>query len=322
MIRRLVPVLLALSLVACAGVELRGRVNTTRDLAKKARDNGAYYCAPHELAMAESHVDMAYTELDEGDYYRARQELDVADFNAKEALRKSPKDRCAPGAPPVVSERRDTDRDGLFDDEDGCPTQPEDKDGFQDADGCPDPDNDQDGIVDELDKCPLEPEDKDGFEDQDGCPEPDNDHDKVLDPQDKCPNEYAETEDGCPKKYQLIVVTDKKIELKQTVYFDTKKTTIKPVSYALLNEVALALKDHANIRVRVEGHTDSRGSDRFNLKLSQGRAESVRLYLIQQGISPDRMEPRGFGETVPIADNRTDAGRAQNRRVEFIITAQ
>ncbi len=313
--------------VGCAGAELRGRASGVREVVKKAWENGAYRCAPRELAMAESHVAMAENELDQGDYYRARQELDVADTNAQEAIRKSPKDRCAPTVAMVTPQevkvqRLDTDRDGLFDDEDGCPTDPEDKDGFQDADGCPDPDNDNDGINDELDRCPLEPEDKDGFEDADGCPEPDNDQDKILDPKDKCPNEYAETDDGCPKKYQLVVVTAQKIELKQTIFFDFNKATIKSVSFPLLNEVALALKDHPTIRVRVEGHTDSRGGDKFNQRLSQSRAESVRAYLVRQGISPDRMEPRGYGESVPIADNRTDAGRAQNRRVEFIIISQ
>jgi outer membrane protein OmpA-like peptidoglycan-associated protein len=242
-------------------------------------------------------------------------------------VRKSPREKCAPlvaMAPPteVKVQRLDTDGDGLYDDEDACPTQPEDKDNFQDADGCPEPDNDQDGILDPADRCPLEPEDKDGWEDVDGCPDPNNDNDRLLDPQDKCPNEYAETEDGCPKKYQLVVVTDKKIELKQTVYFDFNKATIKPVSFPLLNEVAQALKDNPSLRVRVEGHTDSRGNDGYNLKLSQRRAESVRTFLISAGVAPDRMEPRGFGETVPIADNRTDAGRAQNRRVEFIIIGQ
>ena len=74
--------------------------------------------------------------------------------------------------------------------------------------------------------------------------------------------------------------------------------------------------------MRVEGHTDSRGSDAYNLTLSQKRAESVRNYLISRGVSPDRMEPRGFGESQPIADNRTEQGRSQNRRVEFIIISQ
>jgi len=318
------PALLLVLLAGCAGAELRGRTGALREVIKKAWDNGAYRCAPRELAMAESHTDFAEQELDEGDYYRARQELDVADINAQEAIRKSPREKCAPlvaMVPPteVKVQRLDTDGDGLYDDEDACPTQPEDKDGFQDADGCPEPDNDLDGILDPADRCPLEPEDKDGFEDIDGCPDPNNDNDRLLDPQDKCPNEYAETEDGCPKKYQLVVVTDKKIELRQTVYFDFNKATIKPVSFPLLNEVAQALKDNPSIRVRVEGHTDSRGNDAFNLKLSQRRSESVRTFLISAGVASDRMEPRGYGETVPIADNRTDTGRAQNRRVEFII---
>jgi outer membrane protein OmpA-like peptidoglycan-associated protein len=306
---------LALCLAACAGNDLGGHVSGLKDRIKQNWE-AAYKCAPHELAMAESHLAFAEQELHEGDYYRARQELDIASTNAKEAIRKSPPEKCL--AQPIA-ERKDTDGDGLFDDEDACPNEPEDKDGFQDQDGCPDLDNDGDGIPDKLDKCPNDPEDKDGFQDEDGCPDPNNDGDKLLDKDDKCPNEYADTPDGCPKKYQLITVTAEKIELKQTIFFDFAKATIKPVSYPLLNEVALALKDNATIRVRVEGHTDSRGNAGFNLKLSQKRAESVVKYLVAQGTDGSRMEPRGFGKTVPIADNRTDAGRAQNRRVEFII---
>ncbi len=307
--------LLLACLAACAGNELGGHVAGLKDRIKKNWD-AAYKCAPRELAMAESHLAFAEQELREGDYYRARQELDIADTNAKEAIRKSPPDKCPAQS---VAERKDTDGDGIYDDEDACPTEPEDKDGFQDQDGCPDPDNDGDGIPDKLDKCPNDPEDKDGFQDEDGCPDPNNDGDKLLDKDDKCPNEYADTPDGCPKKYQLITVTSDKIELKQTIFFDFNKASIKSVSYPLLNEVAQALKDGATIRVRVEGHTDSRGNAGFNLKLSQRRAESVVKYLVAQGIDAGRMEPRGFGKTVPIADNRTEAGRAQNRRVEFII---
>jgi len=140
---------------------------------------------------------------------------------------------------------------------------------------------------------------------------------------DKCPNDPAPgTPDGCPPKYVNIVVKADKIELKQKIFFDFGKATIKPVSFGLLNEVAKALKDFPKINVRIEGHTDSRGSDAKNLKLSQARADSVRTYLIGQGIGGNRMEARGFGETVPIADSRTDAGREQNRRVEFLITSQ
>ncbi|MBI4510051.1 MAG: OmpA family protein [Deltaproteobacteria bacterium] len=351
-------------LPGCAGGELEGRASAIRRVIKNARDNGAYKCAPRELALAVSHADFAEQELSDGDYYRARQELAIADENARLAVDKSPREKCNPklaiADPPkeVVIKRLDSDGDGLHDDEDGCPNEPEDKDNFQDDDGCPEPDNDVDGIVDASDTCPLVPEDKDdfqdedgcpeddndsdgladaidqcpneaedkdGFQDDDGCPDADNDGDKVVDfptPSDKCPDQYAETPDGCPQKYQLIVITPQKIELKQTIYFDFRKATIKPISYPLLNEVAAALKDHATIRVRIEGHTDSRGSRKFNMKLSQARAEAVRAYLGAHGIQGDRMNPVGFGPTIPIADNRTQAGRDQNRRVEFVITSQ
>ena len=214
----------------------------------------------------------------------------------------------------------DNDKDGIADKIDACPSDPEDKDGFEDDDGCPDLDNYKDGIPDTADKCPNEPEDKDGFEDDDGCPDPDNDKDGIPDISDKCPNEAGVPPDGCPKKYNLVVVTDKKIEIKQTVYFDTNKATIKKVSFALLNEVAQALQDNPKIEVEVQGHTDSQGNDNFNMKLSQNRANSVRAYLMKRGVDAARMTAMGYGENVPIADNRTAAGRGQNRRVEFIIT--
>jgi OOP family OmpA-OmpF porin len=166
----------------------------------------------------------------------------------------------------------------------------------------------------------------DGFQDDDGCPDCDNDGDGVPecpDVVDKCPAEAGPgTPDGCPKKYDLVVVTETKIELKQTVYFDTDKATIKKRSYALLNDVAKALGDNPTMAVRIEGHTDSQGNDKHNKKLSQKRAESVRKYLIGKGIDGGRMVPVGYGEEVPIADNRTKDGRAQNRRVEFMITSR
>lgn len=93
--------------------------------------------------------------------------------------------------------RGDRDGDGITDDDDACPDDPEDRDGFQDEDGCPDPDNDQDGISDAEDKCPNDPEDKDGFEDEDGCPDSDNDGDGVPDAADACPMETG-TDNGCP----------------------------------------------------------------------------------------------------------------------------
>lgn len=356
-------------IASCGGARLDGRVGTVDVLISTARDSGAERCAPVELAMAESHVAFARQELSEGRYYQARDQLAVAEKNANEAVRKSPRDQCArrvaatsPEPPPPEKPRAvtpdDTDGDGLdddvdkcvelpedvdeFEDEDGCPDEDndndgltdkidncpnnaEDRDGFQDDDGCPESDNDKDGLTDKIDQCPDEAEDKDGFQDDDGCPDCDNDDDGVLEcPQvvDKCPDKPAATADGCPKKYKLVVVTEEKIELKQTVYFATRKARIKKQSYALLDEVASVLRDNPKLEVRIEGHTDSRGRNRFNLRLSRNRAKAVRKYLIRRGIPGSRMQARGFGETVPIADNRTDAGRTQNRRVEFVITGR
>ena len=297
---------------ACAGTTVRTQTTATDGLISTARDNGAQKCAPVELAMAESHNDYAQHALDEGNYYDAKREAQVAEINAQAAIAKSPKDRCVGYG--------DKDGDGIKDNVDKCPNEPEDKDGFQDDDGCPDLDNDGDGLSDKVDQCPNDPEDKDNFEDDDGCPDLDNDKDGFADKDDKCPDVPGVAPDGCPKKYNLVVVTAQKIELKQTVFFDFNKASIKSVSFALLNEVAQAMVDNPTINVEIGGHTDSVGNDASNLKLSQARAESVRTYLIKRGIASDRMVPKGFGENVPIADNRTEAGRSQNRRVEFLIT--
>jgi outer membrane protein OmpA-like peptidoglycan-associated protein len=125
--------------------------------------------------------------------------------------------------------------------------------------------------------------------------------------------------DGCPDLYKTIVVLNDRIELKQTIFFATAKDRILPKSFPLLNEVALALRDNPGFNVSIEGHTDSQGQGGVNQKLSQRRAESVRRYLIEQGISADRLQAIGYGEDRPIEDNRTAAGRTANRRVEFRI---
>ncbi len=238
----------------------------------------------------------------------------------------------------------DNDEDGIPDNKDQCPNEPEDIDKFEDGDGCPDPDNDKDNICDPWvvkehkedefdctgeDQCPNKAETYNNVDDEDGCPETDTDGDGLLDAMDKCPTEPEtfngyQDEDGCPdqipaKKYAHIIVTENRIELKQKIFFRTGKAKIMRKSYGILDEVAQALKDNPNIRVRIEGHTDSRGSRRFNLKLSQRRAEAVRDYLIRKGIDPDRLEAKGYGPDRPIASNKTKRGRAKNRRVEFHI---
>src|ERR1043165_3914085 len=259
--------------IGCAGQAVRTQTTANEGLIATAREKGAMLCAPVELAMAESNNDFAQHALDEGNYYQAKDHAEIAEKNAKLAIEKSPKDKCTEQAVKL-------------------PPKPGDRDG--------------DGLTDAVDKFPDDPEDFDKCEDDDGCRGPDNDHDTFLDKDDKCPNEFGVAPDGCPKKYVNVVVTQTKIEIKQTVYFEFNKATIKPVSFPLLNEVAQALKDNPTIKGEVQGHTDSVGNDAFNLKLSQKRAESVRAYLVKQGVAADRMTSKGYGENVPIADNRTD----------------
>ncbi|MCP3059839.1 OmpA family protein [Myxococcus sp. K38C18041901] len=187
----------------------------------------------------------------------------------------------------------DTDKDGIIDSEDRCPNEPEDLDGFEDADGCPDPDNDKDGIPDTVDQCPLEAETINGVKDEDGCPD--------------------QGKSSVRLEGSRIVILDK-------VYFATSKDVILRKSYGLLTQVASVLKANPQLEVvRVEGHTDSQGADAKNLNLSQRRANKVKAFLVKAGIAPERLEAVGFGETKPVDTNKTAKGRENNRRVEFNI---
>jgi len=247
----------------------------------------------------------------------------------------------------------DNDQDGILDDPDQCPNEPETVNDFEDEDGCPDEvgDRDGDGLLDTVDECPDDPEDFDGFEDDDGCPEIDNDQDGLTDDADGCPNEPGPPENhgcpdtdrdgdtvvdrldncpdepgapenqGCPEEQQ-VRITERGLEILDRVYFRTNRATILRRSYALLLNVAQVLNAHPEIEhIRVEGHTDSRGSDRHNMELSQARAESVMQFLIERGeVDASRLEARGFGEERPVVENaRTRVEHAQNRRVEFNI---
>jgi outer membrane protein OmpA-like peptidoglycan-associated protein len=123
-----------------------------------------------------------------------------------------------------------------------------------------------------------------------------------------------------PVSSARVKVTEKKLELLEKVYFDTSRTSIKKTSLPLLDEVAQVLGANPGVkRVVVEGHSDNVGAGDKNQALSDGRAAAVREYLVKKGIAPDRIEAKGFGETRPIADNKTAAGREMNRRVEFVI---
>jgi OmpA-OmpF porin, OOP family len=221
----------------------------------------------------------------------------------------------------------DHDEDTIPEDKDKCPDHPEDFDGFEDDDGCPEKDNDKDGIEDADDFCPIEAEDKDGYEDDDGCPDLDNDGDGVADSSDKCPdkpetlNGYQDG-DGCPDKggKALVVITEKKIELKEMIQFKKNSDQITGAkSFEILDIVTNVLSVNTKLRVSIEGHTDNKGKASYNRKLSKRRADAVKAYLVSKGIAGDRLETVGYGPDKPITENKTRAGRAANRRVEFVI---
>ncbi|MEZ4466917.1 MAG: OmpA family protein [bacterium] len=221
---------------------------------------------------------------------------------------------------------RDRDRDGILDSVDRCPDDPEDKDGFEDEDGCPELDNDRDGVPDSEDQCPMEPEDIDGFKDEDGCPDPDNDQDGIPDDQDQCPNQPenfngVEDGDGCPEVEKKVVIAGGKIRILDKVFFETNKAVIKTESYDILFQVAETLRQNPGItKVEIQGHTDSRGRDDYNLELSDRRAAAVRDFLIERGgIKGERLVSKGYGETEPIINEENADAWAQNRRVEFVI---
>ncbi|MGB1699190.1 MAG: OmpA family protein [Nannocystaceae bacterium] len=303
---------LSLSGTSCAGEQLKGQVMGTQTTLQRAIRDGskAIGCAPKDTALAEANIKFAEDALVMGEMFRGREHAQLADLYTKLAVAKTDPVRCRePGfvARPAGNIADDRDQDGYDDDVDTCPDDPEDFDGFEDEDGCPDTDNDKDGVLDastfengqwvSLDRkgdldCRNDPEDMDGFEDEDGCPD------------------LAAKWDGC------------ELKLDDKIYFQFNKYEIDPKSYDLLGDVALALNEGGNKAVTIEigGHTDSKGSGKYNQKLSQQRVEAVRTYLINKGIDPSRMTAVGYGEDMPIDTNRTAEGRANNRRVEFVRT--
>ncbi|MFZ5447000.1 MAG: OmpA family protein [Myxococcota bacterium] len=314
---------------------------------------------------------------------------------------------------------RDSDADGVVDDDDRCPITAEDRDGFEDDDGCPEPDNDddqisdskdrcadvaetingwqdddgcpdehpdvdgdgvdfiadrcplepgdktdgcphlpfpalvlpgfsfssqppaaaaladaasgdldRDGTPDDADRCPLTREDPDQFEDEDGCPEPDNDRDGVEDAKDRCPFESetingAKDDDGCPDKGEALVhVTATAVVIDKVIRFKTASATLERDATPLLQQVAATLKAARTLSIEIQGHTDDVGNAAANIRLSKRRAETIRAFLIKAGIAPNRLLANGFGPTRPIATNKTEKGREQNRRVDFLILGE
>jgi len=204
----------------------------------------------------------------------------------------------------------DTDGDGVMDKDDKCPTVP----GLKELMGCPDADGD--GVADGDDNCPNEA----GPAANNGCPWPDTDGDGILDKDDKCPNEAGLAElDGCPRVAPSPAVMKTLNDYAKTILFDTGKASIKGDSEQVVDNIVAILKEYPNSRFSIDGHTDSTGSERTNQLLSERRANSVRDYLIANGIAADRLESKGYGESKPIADNNTRIGRRNNRRVEVVL---
>jgi outer membrane protein OmpA-like peptidoglycan-associated protein len=218
-------------------------------------------------------------------------------------------DRC-PDTPGLAALKGcpDKDGDGIADIDDKCP----DVAGLAKYQGCPIPDTDKDGINDEEDKCPNVP----GVARYQGCPVPDTDKDGVNDEDDKCPTEAGPASNfGCPVIDTVVV--QKVNKAAHNIFFTTGSAKLLAKSYKSLKEVAQILKDNPSFNIDVNGYTDNVGTDENNQKLSESRANSVKQYLIGNGIDAGRITATGYGETNPIADNKTAAGRAKNRRVEM-----
>ncbi|MNK22887.1 Outer membrane porin F precursor [compost metagenome] len=199
----------------------------------------------------------------------------------------------------------DTDGDGIADKDDACPEVA----GPANLQGCPDTDGD--GIADKNDKCP----DVAGPKENGGCPWPDTDGDGVLDKDDLCPDVKGTAANrGCPEVTEEVV---KKLnEYAKTILFNSGKATFKDETFPVLQNMNTILKEYPNSRFILEGHTDSDGSNALNQTLSENRAAAIKTWLVENGIAADRLKSVGFGETMPIASNKTAKGKAQNRRVE------
>ena len=202
----------------------------------------------------------------------------------------------------------DSDGDGVKDSMDRCPGTPQGV--TVDANGCPN-DSDGDGVTDDKDQCPGTPAGEPV--DANGC-ELDDDGDGVVNRLDECPGTPAGTQvdiKGCEIKEEIRL---------EGVNFQTNSDLLLPGAENILADAAATLKKNPSIKVEVAGHTDSDGSAAYNESLSARRAQTVHDYLANAGIAVNRMSVRGYGESQPIADNSTAAGKAQNRRVVLRIT--
>jgi outer membrane protein OmpA-like peptidoglycan-associated protein len=213
----------------------------------------------------------------------------------------------------------DSDADGVYDGLDQCADTP--KGATVDATGCP-KDSDGDGVLDGIDQCPNTP--KGATVDEKGCPK-DSDGDGVPDGLDKCPDTAAGLRvdvNGCP-----IEVMEKETELLDTgmirlqdINFETAKADLLPESLPRLDVVGQVLSKWPELKIEIGGHTDHRGTTKYNQKLSEARAQSVTNYLVQKfNLKADQYTAKGYGESRPLVPDTTPLNMARNRRVEFVV---
>jgi OmpA-OmpF porin, OOP family len=207
----------------------------------------------------------------------------------------------------------DTDKDGIYDNEDKCPTVA----GPKENAGCPWPDTDKDGTLDKDDKCPTVA----GPKENAGCPFPDTDGDGVLDKDDKCPTVAGVKENnGCPKTVDKKIVADEVSKAIKGVFFDFGKSTIKKESNTSLDAAAALLKKEGGTYL-VEGHTDKKGKEASNVALSQRRAKAVVLALEERGVAADQLKSKGLGSKEAMATAKaSDSERSADRKVIFKYT--
>ncbi len=250
--------------------------------------------------------------------------------------------------PATPLRKKDTDHDGINDEEDECPLQPgtpawhgcpvpdTDHDGVDDEhdscrtipgvarfNGCPIPDTDHDGIDDEHDSCPTVP----GLARYNGCPIPDRDHDGLNDEVDKCPDSAGPVENhGCPLPVPVPEIrkeqTDQINFIAHNVLFNPGSDRLTDGSFTALDQLATLLLAHPGWHLTIEGYTDNSGLPEKNLQLSSKRAGAVKVYLMSKGVPDARLTATGFGQQNPIADNRTPKGKAANRRVELRLSLE
>jgi outer membrane protein OmpA-like peptidoglycan-associated protein len=344
---------------SCASVSYQQIAIAQNDL-ERLKIAGAETCAPKQYKRTQQDLLRAKQALGQNNrnqtlsYYRSSQEL-LKELEAKVQQCKvtdSDNDNIldyqdlAPDQPEDKDNFQDedgvpdpdNDQDGVPDTKDRALNDPEDKDGFQDEDGKPDPDNDGDGILDGKDPAPNEAEDFDGYQDEDGIPDEDNDNDGIPDWKDgapntpETPNNYMD-DDGIPdlppQRFNLAQSAEGPV-LPTSIEFDKGGSQISKKSYKKLDQLASMLKKNSAIRLKIIGYSDNKGTpaaaNKGNMatakKISLQRADSVKNYLVLQGISETRLITLGMGfapqSPIPPNDNNKD-GRAPSRAIEFEI---